>query len=87
MGLIISRFGLITLLAGVLLLNGTHPQDAIRAQMADHSSAGCRENHASRDCPSDVGIAQRLSAESVSKLEVLTPIRPEEVLQARAHQA
>ena len=40
MNLTIRRLGLPTLLAGVLLVNGTNPQDAARAQMPDHRSAG-----------------------------------------------
>jgi hypothetical protein len=33
------RFGLLTLAAGVLLVNGTNPRGAAHAQMAEHSSA------------------------------------------------
>jgi hypothetical protein len=39
MNLTIRSLGLPTLLAGVLLVNGTNPQDAARAQMPDHRSA------------------------------------------------
>jgi hypothetical protein len=40
MNLMIRRLGLAALSAGVLLVNGTNPQDAARAQTPDHSSAG-----------------------------------------------
>ena len=38
MNLVIRRLGLLTLLAGVMLVNGTGPRGAVHAQTAEHSS-------------------------------------------------